>query len=124
MTMKRIIILIEFIFLAQLSFAKVILVTNNNDSGIGSFREAIKEANSIPGYDTIELSISGIIELETNPCPTGINILELISDSLCILGNGIELKSNVSGRFFQSTEFLIVYDINLINSAKPRGCQD
>jgi photosystem II stability/assembly factor-like uncharacterized protein/Leucine-rich repeat (LRR) protein len=46
------------------------VVTNNNDSGFGSLREAIICANDTPGADTISFSLSGfppyIIQLETD----------------------------------------------------------
>jgi hypothetical protein len=43
-----------------LSHANVITVTNTNDSGPGSLRQALADAN---GGDTIEFSITGTIGL-------------------------------------------------------------
>ena len=51
----------------------VFLVTNNNNGGAGSLRQAILNANVNPGYDTIEFDIEPgglqIIKL-TSPLPT------------------------------------------------------
>jgi parallel beta-helix repeat protein len=48
-------------FAASLSLASaaVFTVTNTNDSGIGSLRQAILDANATPGADTINFTIAG-----------------------------------------------------------------
>ena len=97
--------------------AKSFQVTTNNDSGPGSLRTAIIDANTESGYDTISISVGGSIILETNPCPSGINILGIITDSLCIIGNGIEIQTEVSGRFFQNDDFLKVEDISFVGAS-------
>jgi hypothetical protein len=43
-------------------------VTNTNDSGAGSLRQAITDANSNPGADTINISATGTINLQS-PLP-------------------------------------------------------
>jgi predicted outer membrane repeat protein len=53
-------------------------VTNNNDNGPGSLREAIIDANANPGMDLISMSANGTLQL-LNPLPT-------ITDPVTILG--------------------------------------
>jgi predicted outer membrane repeat protein len=53
-------------------------VTNNNDNGPGSLREAIIDANANPGMDLISISVSGTVQL-LNPLP-------VITDPVTILG--------------------------------------
>lgn len=45
------------------SVASVIVVSNVNDAGAGSLRQAITDANVSVGYDTIQFSVSGTIGL-------------------------------------------------------------
>src|SRR5208283_584475 len=58
------------------------LVTNTNDSGVGSLRQAILDANANPGADTIDFAggVTGPIALASN--------LPDISDNLTINGPG------------------------------------
>lgn len=70
------------LFFSLQTFSSVFLVVNVNDSGTGSLRQAISDANQNLGYDTIDFNISGngpfSIQLLTN--------LPLIFDSLSIDG--------------------------------------
>lgn len=78
--MKKIIyILILFAF--QLK-AAVFTVTNTNDSGTGSFRQAILDANSTTGLDMIDFNISGVGPHTIQPLTN----LPVISDLLTING--------------------------------------
>lgn len=45
-------------------------VINLNNSGIGSFRQALLDANTSPGADTINFSVAGTIKLTTFALPT------------------------------------------------------
>jgi hypothetical protein len=45
------------------------VVTNLNDLGTGSLRQAILDANAAPGADTIDFSIPGTIQLTTDALP-------------------------------------------------------
>lgn len=65
-------------------------VTNLNDTGAGSFRQAVSSANTTPGADTItfQSSLTGIITLATGELT--------ISESLTIFGPGAR-KLTVSG---------------------------
>lgn len=74
--------------------AAIFTVTNNNDSGAGSFRQAISAANSSPGADTIVFgSVTGTIDINT---PITVN------DDLTITGPGVDvltLNSTVTTNF-------------------------
>ncbi|BAZ43809.1 hemolysin-type calcium-binding region [Chondrocystis sp. NIES-4102] len=65
-------------------------VTNSNDSGTGSLRDAISLANSTPGLDTINLS--GNVTLTA-----GINI----TDSLIITGTNSVITQTGLDRLFK-----------------------
>lgn len=43
----------------QTASAAIYLVTNTNNSGTGSLRQAILDANASPGLDTINFNIGG-----------------------------------------------------------------
>ena len=47
------------LFLATSASSATFTVTNTNDSGAGSLRQAINDANSTPGADTIAFNVSG-----------------------------------------------------------------
>jgi pectin methylesterase-like acyl-CoA thioesterase len=77
----------------------VLVVTNNNNAGNGSLRQAIIDANSIAGLDTIVFApnVRGTIELNS-PLPP-------FTESLVILGPGSRLLSidaNQTGWVFKS----------------------
>lgn len=80
--MKKIIIICSLLFFSLQTFSSVFLVVNVNDSGAGSLRQAISDANQNFGNDTIDFNISGngpfSIQLLTD--------LPLIFDSLSIDG--------------------------------------
>src|SRR5687767_14718872 len=61
--------------------ASTLLVTNTNDSGAGSFRQAILDANAIPGADVIIFSISSGAQRITLT-----SLLPVISDAVTIDG--------------------------------------
>jgi hypothetical protein len=57
-------------------------VTSTNDSGLGSLRDAITQANATPGPDIIDLTgITGTIALATT--------LPTINESLSLNGPGV-----------------------------------
>src|SRR5215207_5297457 len=56
------------------------IVTNTNDSGAGSLRQAILDANGTAGADTITFTVSGTIPLAST--------LPAIDDELTIDGTG------------------------------------
>ena len=60
--------------------AATFTVTNTNDSGAGSLRQAILDANANPGLDTVSFSIVGTIALVTS--------LPTITDAVMIDGPG------------------------------------
>jgi hypothetical protein len=64
------------------------LVTNTDDGGAGSFRQAVFAANTTPGADTISFAVTGTITLTTGQV--------LISEALTINGPGSGLLT-ISG---------------------------
>ncbi len=76
---------IQFIFLIFISWSSVLsgsafMVTNTNDSGNGSLRKAIIDANSNPGTDLIEFNIlrGDPHTIQPSKCITIINSLATI----------------------------------------------
>jgi hypothetical protein len=69
-------------------------VLNLNDSGSGSLRQAILDANDNPGADTIRFAVSGTIALTSGQLT--------VTDDLTINGRGrITVSGNHSSRVFQ-----------------------
>ncbi len=93
-------------------------VTNNNDSGPGSLRQAITDANCTYGKDDITILTTGTINLTScnldNPNGCFI-ILPDITDDVCITGNGITLTSNTTGRLFYNRSNLTIKDMTIDN---------
>lgn len=54
-------IFLFFCFCSPITFASIITVTNANNSGAGSLRAAIDQANSNSGSDVIQFDIQGIV---------------------------------------------------------------
>jgi len=109
----------------------VFTVTNTNDSGAGSFRQAIIDSNNAAGSDTIAFNIAGsgirtitplsslpsvtetsIIDGTTQPGFTGVPLIEINgasagnSNGLVVDANGATVKGFVINRF-QSAGILI-----------------
>jgi hypothetical protein len=59
----------------------IFIVTNTNDSGVGSLRQAILDANANPGQDTIAFNIP-----DTGPHAIGADSLPTITDPVVIDG--------------------------------------
>jgi hypothetical protein len=66
---KTLVALGMLIFSAVNTFAGIFNVTNLNDSGEGSLRWAIEQANASAGPHTINFSVIGTIILSANPLP-------------------------------------------------------
>ncbi len=66
--------------IAPLAGAATFSVTNLNDSGAGSLRQAVLDANAAGGADVIQVDVSGTITLTSGEL--------LISDSVSIAGPG------------------------------------
>lgn len=90
-------LLTELLFLSDISFALQFEVTNLNDAGAGSLRQAIIDANTNPGPDEIifQDGLTGIITLITGEMA--------ITDDLTITGPGadvITIDAVYSSRIF------------------------
>nr|WP_290856299.1 thrombospondin type 3 repeat-containing protein [Flaviramulus sp.] len=96
--------LLFLFFFTLFSYAQTTFtVTNNGDSGLGTLREAITQANSTPGNDIIEFSTPLNISLSSN--------LPQITEALIIDGTSvpghigtplIKVESNTFGAHFQA----------------------
>ncbi|HEY0677462.1 MAG TPA: T9SS type A sorting domain-containing protein [Chitinophagaceae bacterium] len=81
-TMRRIAISAGFILSAVISFAATFTVTNTNDAGPGSLRQAILDANATPGADAIVFNIAGTGPFVISPATA----LPSIDEALTISG--------------------------------------
>jgi len=86
--MKKILLTGILLFAAIYSNAAIIDVTNSNDTGSGSLRQSISDANGSLGVDTI------LFEIATNGVPIVLTSGQLnVTEGLVIIGNG---SSNTS----------------------------
>ena len=79
--------------------AATFTVTNTNDSGAGSLRQAVLDANTASGADTINFSVTGTIVLTTGQIQ--------IADALTIVGPGapnLSIDGNANSRIFTIIE--------------------
>jgi hypothetical protein len=74
--------------LAELTKQSTWTVTNTNDSGAGSLRQAILDANGTPDADTITFGVSGTITLaSTLPSISGALVIDGTGQSITVSGN-------------------------------------
>ena len=78
----------------------IFTVINTNDSGVGSLRDAVTQANAAAGHDEIQFSLPG--------CPCVITLLSELSTSgeLTVSGPGanlLTLSGNNANRIFATT---------------------
>jgi hypothetical protein len=90
-------------------------VTNTNDSGAGSLRQAIADANAAPGADTITFAVTGTIRLTSG--------MLVVNGDLTIDGRGADVltvsgnrASRILAVTFASPPRLEVHDITLADS--------
>lgn len=86
------------------SFGAVHVVASLQDSGAGSFREALIRANELQGPDTIRVSAEGVIALASAlpPVTDDLEILGPGSDRLRLSGSGlVSVMSFVAGRTYR-----------------------
>jgi predicted outer membrane repeat protein len=79
--------------------AATFTVTNTNDSGAGSLRQAVIDANTAAGADTINFSVTGTIVLTTGQLP--------INGALTVVGPGagnLTIDGNANSRIFSIFE--------------------
>jgi hypothetical protein len=97
-------------------YAANFAVTNNADSGAGSLREAVADANTNAGPDTITFNV-GV---------TNIVLLSEIdvTDVLTITGNGVSatvISGNNATRIFDNSSDLTLRSLTLTNGSAPYG---
>ncbi len=122
--------IVLFVLSPVVAHAASFTVTNLNDSGAGSLRSAIAQANGTPGTNTINFSVTGTIVLTTGQ----IDIL----NALNIVGPGqaqLSIDGNASSRIFRtlsvnancpapagSSDFLVsISGLTLRNGFLPSG---
>jgi hypothetical protein len=97
------------------------IVVNTNDSGAGSLRDAVNQANVAPGHDRIEFNLPG--------CPCAIVLLSDLSvtgsEPLTVAGLGsnlLTLSGNFNNRIFStSTAPLHISGLTLANGKPAAG---
>jgi len=100
------------LFISSLSHAATLTVTNTNDSGAGSLRQAIADASS---GDTITFSLTGTITLASKLS---------IDKSLTINGPGsgsLTISGNNSDRVFELTNATSTVNINNVTIANGKS---
>src|ERR1700741_1579776 len=90
-TIRRIVMSVSLLFVSFWNFAAIFTVTNTTDAGPGSLRQAILDANALPGTDTIVFNIPAAGAQVISPA----SALPSIDEALFI--NGYSQPSSVIG---------------------------
>ncbi len=104
---------------AQTARAATFTVTNINDSGTGSLRQAILDANASPGADTIDFSVSGTIVLASTLEITVPLTIDGAGQTITISGNNAVRVMDLTGG--PGSSELSVNRLTIINGSAPAG---
>ncbi len=100
--------------LCSVSWATTFTVSNGADDGVGSLRQAINDAQTSGGRDTISIDAAvDTIILTTYSDAFGISHLTW-DDTLIIFGNNVVWTTQDTGRFFQNEATSWLYDIEFL----------
>lgn len=126
------------VFFSMQAFAATIVVTNTNDSGAGSLRQAITDAQATAALDVIEFNIPGagvhtlvpmspyptmtkqtVIDGSTQPGYAGMPLIEIDGTNIPSWGSGFYFSNNsnceVKGMCIHSCQARGIYMINGTN---------
>ncbi len=116
--LQELILVLSLFMITERLVAGTFTVTNTNDAGAGSLRQAMIDANAAPGFDVIDMTgASGTITLAS--------MLPIITESVTIVGPGTGLLI-VSGNnqyrvMFVQSGFVELRDFTIANGRAQGG---
>lgn len=118
--MRKLFLVIFQIAVYNFSSAATFTVTNGNDSGAGSLREAVTLADASPGLDVINVDPSVfLITLTTTVSSFSVANLPDLKD-LDFIGNGVVIQTTIDSFFATIRENVTINDTNF--SGFKYGC--
>ncbi|MBW4686428.1 MAG: DUF4347 domain-containing protein [Komarekiella atlantica HA4396-MV6] len=102
----------------------IFLVTNTDDSGAGSLREAIIDANNDPGVETILFDTTGVFGDAIPDIITLTSGQLNVTEGVIIQGTGANLltiSGNNTSRIFRATAPLTINDLKITKGNANRG---
>jgi len=109
-------VLFFFVFQVQQSNSAVFVVTNTNNTGIGSLRWAMTQANTTLGYDTIQFAIPGTGVKTIRP----LTALPTLTDPMGVHINGFTQSGSSTGSNPPSTATLTI-EVNGSQAGNSHG---
>src|SRR5262245_2859390 len=100
------------------SHAATFTVTTTNDGGAGSFRQAITDANTAPGLDTIAFAIQPFDSTVKTITPTVTNALPIITNAVII--DGYTQPGSSSNTLPAGDNAVLLVALNLTNNQRLR----
>ena len=88
-------------------------VTNGNDSGAGSLRQAIFDSNAAGGTNTITIAAGTTVTLSQS--------LPMITTSVTVVGNNTVLDANAGRAFFVQAGTVAISNLTINNAVAQGG---